>query len=360
MDAIVISGGRTYEITYDRNCITTVFVAGPVLDDAGGAPVLAPYRVTVDEPLLIARDHDIGYALVGDPDIALTDHTIPHVLNLTIEAEGFHPRELVVTVPANPVFPMAGPTASLRRRSVALRGRVLALQTGNPIPGATVGVIGPALPAPQRAALLSSPLTRPFSAAATIRGRHLVPVASPVPHKTATTAVAAGATEIIVDDRQGLGSGQVFRIGPLERAHFVEIAAVPPTPPNMALPGPVRLTAPLARSVRLNDIASPFTLGGNVGPVCHPVGETFAGESIVILDAQPAGDVLRIVDPPHPAAFHATGVTAGPDGAYAITGLARLQSPVLRAAAAGFTAQTRTWPVRWDEPASILDWRLAP
>lgn len=360
MDAIVISGGRTYEITYDRDCISSVFVAGPVLDDAGDVPLATPYRVIVDEPLLVASDHDIGYALVGDPEVALIDHTIPHVLNLTIEVEGFHPRNLFVTVPANPTLPIAGPTAFLRRRSVALRGRVFALQTGNPIPGATVTLIGPALGAPQRPVLLSSPLVRPLSAAATIRGRNLVPVASPVPDKAATVAVAAGATEITLNDRQGLGAGQVLRIGPLERAHFAEIAAVPPTPPNMALPGPVWLSAPLARSVRINDIASPFALGGNVGPVCHPLGETFVGESIVILDGQPGGDVLRIIDPPNPVAFYAMGVTAGSDGAYAIPGVARLQNPVLRAAGAGFTAQTRTWPVRWNEPTSTLDWRLAP
>ena len=360
MDAIVISGGRTYEITYDRNCVTTVFVAGSVLDDAGNVPVPAPYRVAVDEPLLTASDHDAGYALAGDPDVALIDHTIPHVLNLTIEADGFHRRDLVVTVPPSPTLPMAGPTAFLRRRSVALRGRVLALQTGNPIPGAALSLAGPPLPAPQRAVLLSSPLALPLSAAATIRGRILVPVGSPVPDKTAVAAAVAGATEFVVDDRQGLATGQLLRLGSPERAHFAEIAAVPPTPPNLALPGPIALTAPLARSVKLNDSATPFTLGANAGPLCHPVGETFAGEAIIVLDAQPAGDVLRIVDPSNPAVYHAQGVTAGSDGSYAIAGIARLQNPVFRVAAAGFTPQTRTWPVRWGAPTSILDWRLAP
>lgn len=360
MDAIVTSGGHTYEITYDRACITTVFIHGPVLDDAGSVPVTAPFRVTADEPLLTASDHDAGYALAGDPDVALADHTIPHVLNLTIEADGFHRRDLVVTVPANPVFPMAGPSALLRRRAVTLRGRVLALQTGNPIPGAAVTLIGPPLPAPQQAVLLTSPLARPLSAAATLQGRNLVPVVSPVPDKTAGSEAVAGATEIVLDDRQGLAAGQLLRLGPPERVHFAEIAAVPPTPPNPAAPGPVVLTAPLARSVRRNDIATPFTLGANVGPLCHPVGETLAGEGVILLDAQPAGDVLRIVDPPNPVAYHATGATAGPDGSYVIAGIARLPAPVFRAAAAGFTSQTRIWPVRWDAPTSILDWRLAP
>jgi hypothetical protein len=360
MDAVVITGGRRYEVTYDRNCVTTVFVAGPVLDDAGNVAVPAPYRITGVEPLLKTSDHDLGYALAGDPDVALIDHTIPHILDLTIEAEGFHRRDLAVTVPVSPVFPIAGPTAFLRRRSVALRGRVFALQSGNPVPGAALSLTGPALPPPQRAVLLSSPLARPLSAAATIRGRNLLPVASPVPDKTATVAAAAGDTEILVDDRQGLGAGQILRLGPAERAHFAEIAAVPPTPPNLALPGPVMLTAPLARSVRLNDRATPFALGANAGPLCHPVGETFAGEGIIILDALPAGVVLRIIDPPNPAVFHAQGATAGPDGAYVIAGITRLQSPVFRAAAAGFTAQTRTWPVRWDVPTSLLDWRLVP
>lgn len=360
MDAIVATGGRTYEITYDRNGVTTVFVRGAVVDDAGGVPVPPPYRVTLDEPLLTASGHESGYALAGDPDVALSDHTVPHALNLTIAAEGFRRRDLVVTVPPSPVFPMTGPTVPLRRFPVALRGRVLALQTGNPIPAAIVSLVGPPLPAPQRPVLLTSPLARSLSAAAALRGHSLTPVVSPVPDKTAAADAIAGATEILLDDRQNLAAGQLLRLGPPERAHFAEIFSVAPTPPNPALPGLVTLTAPLARSVRRNDRATPFNIGANVGPTCHPVGEAFAGEAIVVLDAQPGGDVVRIVDPPNPVADHALGITAGSDGAYVIAGIARLQSPVLRAEAAGFTAQTRTWPIRWSEPTTILDWRLAP
>jgi hypothetical protein len=360
MDAIVVTGGLTYQVTYDRDCVVTVVVTGAVLDDAGNVPVPARYRVTVDEPLLTASDHDAGYALAGDLSVALTDRTVPHVLNLTIDADGFRHRDLTVTVPAGPVFPVSGPAALLRRDPVALRGRVLALQTGNPIPGATVTLTGPALPAPQRAVLLTSPLARPLSAATTIRGRSLTPVASLVPIKTAAADAVAGATGILLDDRQGLGAGQLLRLGPPERAHFAEILAVSPTPPNLTLAGLVTLTAPLARTVRLGDNAAPLTVGANVGPTCHLVGEAYAGEGIVILDAQPAGDVVRIADPPNPVAYHAQGVTAGPDGGYVIAGVARLQNPILRAAAAGFTAQNRTWPVRWSEPTTILDWRLAP
>ena len=360
MDAVVVTAGNTYEVTYDRNCVTTVFVTAPVVDDAGNVPVPVPFAVTANEPLLVASDHEFGYALAGDPDVALADHSVAHDLEVSITAGGFRRRDLVLTVPANPQFPVAGPTALLRRYPVALRGRVFALQTGNPIGGATIELVGPALPVPQQAVLLASPLANALSPAATIQGRALVPVGSPVPIKTARAAAVPGDTFVMLDDRQGLATGQILRFGPVERAHFAEIALVPPTPPNLTLPGPVQLTAPLARSVRLSDAVTPFALGGNVGPTCNLVGETFAGEGIIIVDAQPQGGILRLFDPPNPPAYHAQGAVTGADGTYFIAGIVRFQRPVFRAAAAGFTAQTRTLPIQWTQPTSNLEWRLTP
>lgn len=353
MDALIVTQGRRFEVGYDVTIHTTVFAMGAVIDDGGAGAILPPYRVEVDEPLLRATDHEIGYALIGDPDVALRDRTVAHPLTVTIIADGYREATTTVIVPAAPVLPIVAPVA-LRRQPVRLTGRVLVLATGLPVADAAITIQGPPLPAPDAALLLGQPLARDLTPAASLQGHAVTPVGGPVPIKAAAAAAAAGDTQLFLDDRQNLATGQLLRFGPPERAHWAEIAQVPATP------GVVRLTAPLARTVRLNDAVAPFNLGAAVGPAAAPSGAAFAGEGVLILNASPNGQVLAVTDPPAAVAYHSMGASSGPTGEYAIDGLSRLARPVLSVAAAGFTAQTRPWPLPRLSPAATLDWRMTP
>jgi hypothetical protein len=355
MDAVVTTAGRRYEIAFDRTARTLVFVMGAVTDDADGRIVAPPYRVVVDEPLLHASDHDAGYALAGDADAVLTDATVTHPLTVAIACDGYRPAVLNLVVPVNPVFPIRAP-AALRRTPLRLTGQVTALATGAPVAGALLSITGPALPAPRRAMLLAQPLAADLTPAARFQGHAVVAVGSPVPIKTATVLAQAGSAEIDVDDRQGLAAGQLVRLGPPEATHWAEVATTPANP----APGTVRLTAPLARSLRQGDPVAPFTLGLAVGPLCAPVGAAFAGEAVVILDDLPAGDVVAITDAPAVTRYAAPGITSGPLGDYAIDGLARLASPVLTVAAGGFATQNRPFPLPRSRDTATFDWRLTP
>ena len=360
MDATVFTAAHRYDIVHDRTLRTLVFVTGAITDDGNGRAIAPPYRVSVDEPLLEADAHDLGFALSGDPEVALVDTSIPHPLAVEIESDGSRPAALTVTIPANPVFPIAAPVA-MRREPVRLTGRVTELASGAGVAGAHVTVSGPLLPAPRRAVLLGQPLVADLSGAAALQGHAVAAIASPVAIKTAQAAAAAGAMEILVDDRQALATGQLLRLGPPERAHWVEIGSVSATPVNMALPGTVMLTAPLPGSLRLGDPVAPFALGGTVGPSCVPIGPAFAGEAIVILDNLPSGSLVAIVDPGEPDRYVAVGVFTGADGDYAANGLTRLAAPVLSVAAAGFTTQNRVCPLpHRPRAAATADWRLKP
>ncbi|SIT58612.1 hypothetical protein BQ8794_50714 [Mesorhizobium prunaredense] len=362
MDARVVTNGHVYDVTYDRVMLWQVLVHGAVIDDCEDqpAPVAAPFDVSVDDALLRASGHDAGYALAGDPDVALHDHTVAHTLEVDLSAVGFRDRHVSVTVPAAPVFPVVAADVAMRRVPVSLQGRIMTLATGDPVPGARIDLLGPALPAPRRAVLLSSPLARALTAAATVRGKALAAVASAVPVKTARDEAPAGAVRLLLDDRQGLAPGQLLRFGPAHRAHFAQIQSVSNDPANLALSGTMTLTAPLARGVRRGDAAAPFTLGANAGPSAAPVGDAFAGEAVLILDDLVAGDVLVVTDAPNPLAFHARGIVADASGRYLIQGLSRLQRPLLRITAAGFAALSRAVPMRWAQPVSPLDWRMTP
>jgi hypothetical protein len=362
MDAQVLSNGHVYDVMRERSAIWQVMVYGAVIDDCADEPlpVAAPFAVSVNEPLLRASGHMGRFALAGDPDVALCDHTVPHSLDVGITSSGFHDLDLTVNVPASPVFPVEMIDTAMRRLPVALSGRVIELATGNPVSGARIDLVGPTLANPQRAILLSSPLAWSVSSAASVRGRSLSPVASAVPVKAVKQEAPAGAAEILLDNRQDLVANQLLRFGPEHRSHFAQILSVSSSPANLSLPGMVTLTAALARGARMNDPAVPFTLGAPAGANASPVGQAYAGEAVLVLDALPVGDVLAITDPPHPPAFHGQGAVSDANGRYLIQGLCRLRRPVLRTSAAGFGALTRTVPMRWSEPLSTLDWRMAP
>lgn len=360
MDATVFTAAHRYDIVHDRTLRTRVFVAGAVTDDGDGRAIAPPYRVSVDEPLLEADAHDLGFALSGDPEAALVDTSIPHPLVVGIESRGYRPAALTVTIPANPLFPIAAPVA-MRREPVRLTGRVTELASGAGVAGAQLTISGPLLPAPRRAVLLGQPLVADLSGAAAMQGHSIAPVASPVAVKSAQVASAAGSAGILVDDRQALAAGQLLRLGPPERAHWVEIAAVSATPANMALPGMVTLTEPLAGSLRLGDPVAPFALGGTVGPSCTPIDSAFAGEAVVILDDLPSGGLVVISDTGAPDRYAAIGVFSGAGGDYAANGLARLAAPILSVTATGYTSQNRICllPLGAGAAASA-DWRLKP
>lgn len=359
-DATILTAGHRYDVVYDLTLRTLAFVTGAVTDDGDGRAVAPPYSVAVDEPLLLADAHDFGFALTGDPDVVFTDTSVPHPLAVAIEAQGYRPAALAVTIPAGPVFPIAAPVA-LRREPVRLTGQVTVLASGAAVAGAHVTISGPPLPAPRRAVLLGQPLAADLKPGAALQGHWVSAVGSPVPVKTAQAAAAAGAMEILVDDRQALATGQLLRLGPPERAHWVKIATVSATPANMALPGTVALTAPLPGSLRLGDSVAPFALGALDGPLCAPIGAAFAGEAVVILNNLPGGDVVVITDAGEPDRYALVGVLTGPRGDYAANGMARLAAPVLTVAASGFATQNRVCPLpRAPRADATADWRLKP
>ena len=351
----VSGGARAYEIIDDRIDVFQALVIGSVIDEATGA---APRSFTVraDDPSLLPSAHDGGaFCLAGDPDVALADHSVPHTLTVIIDAEGFREQILSVTVPINPSFPITVPTAVLRRTPIRIQGRVVALDTGNPIASAAIIMLDTTpLPPPRHAVLFDTPLWRDHAATIAVQGQALTPVASPVLIKTVTADADAGATMLILDDRQGLGPGQVLRIGAAGAYGFAEIATL------AAQPGGVNLVSPLARSARNNDAAAPFALGAPMGPAAKLVDTGFAGEGIVILDAVPAGDVIVITDPPGVREYHNLGAISNAEGYYALDGIARLAVLPLQISAAAFITAKTNWSVDWSRTPNLLDWRLHP
>lgn len=349
----VTAGARAYEIVDDRIAVFQALLIGTTADEQGTAPTF--FTVSADDPTLLCSAHGGGaVCLAGDPDVALADHTVPHTIAITIDAPGFRTQTQSVTVPANPVFPITLPSIALRRDPIRVQGRVVALDTGAAVANAAVVMLDTAVPLPRHAVLLDSPLWADHAAAVGLQGQALTPVASPVPIKKLAADADAGATTLILDDRQGLGGGQVLRIGAPGAYGFAEIATL------AAQPGGVTLASPLARSARTGDAAAPFALGGSMGPAAKFFDAGFAGEGIVMLDAVPAGDVIVITDPPGVREYHQLGTVSDAEGYYALNGITRLAVLPLQASAGGFVTAKTSWSVDWSRTPNLLDWRLHP
>ena len=358
MDAIVSAGGHAYAVRYDRIPKRRSVVTGTLTDDADGRSLAREAQIIVDEPLLRVEYSDEGYALAGDPDVALADTGIPHPLVLLVTAPGYRDGLFNVTVPALPTGPVIRNLA-LRRLPAQARGQVFGLAPGPayaPIAGARIDLAGPVGPGGELPLLLAQPLRRNPGPAADLRMRSL----AAQPLRVAAIPAVAGDPQFILADGGGVAGGQLLRFGPPERRHWAVVGDVLPDPDRPAPAALVRLVEPLAGSVAAGEAVAPFAPGAFTGPTATPAGLAYSGEGVLWVDVVPAGgDVLALREAGFPNQYYDIGVTSGPDGDYLLQGLARLGSCDLTAAAPTFTSQMRTVPAARLAAAS-LDWRLAP
>lgn len=360
MDAIVTAGAHDYSVRFDRVPRRHCVVTGRITDDSDGRSLAREAHVLIGEPLLRVEFSDEGYALAGDPDVALADKSIPHPLTLLVSAPGYREALANAIVPAMPTGPVVR-DVNLRRLPAETRGQVLGLGPGPnpvfaPVAGARIALSGPVGPGGELPLLLAQPLRRDPGPGSTLRGRSL----AAQPPRVAAAPASGGDGEFVLVDGTGVAAGQLLRFGRPERRHWAVVADVLPDPDRPAPANLVRLVDPLAGSVAAGDPVEPFTPGAFIGATGTPQGPAFAGEAVIWLDALPeGGDVLALREAGLPHQYHDRGVTTGPAGDYRIIGLARLGSATLTAEAGGFASQIKILPAS-RLAAATLDWRLQP
>lgn len=360
MDTLVSIPPRTYAATFDRTVTRRCFATGAIRDDANGAPIGSGAALIVDDPQLLGCLGTSAYAVIGDPDVALRDASIPHPLTLMITRGGYRPAMIALTVPAFPSGPVVQDIA-LRRLPVPLRGRVLGRNGAIPpeflpVADARIDVTGPIGPGGEIPLLLGRPLGRDLGAGATLRARGLSALAD----VSATIGASTGDDGVILVDGTGVAAGQLLRFGTSARGHWTEIAAVAPDPDRPAPAAIAWTTERLGGSVVAGEPIRRFTKNALTGPTATPAGQAYGGESILWVDALPVGgDVLVLREAGHPDAYFDHGVTSGLAGDYAIDGFARMGSASITVSAAGFVPQTRDFSAA-GLAGEQLDWRLVP
>ena len=355
----VTIGGRRFEVIPDIVGRDRVFVIGTVTDDADGRAMAREVTLAASEPLVFAAKSDREVGLAGDPRVAFADATVAQPVDVTLQVEGYRTRTETVTIPAFAALPHRQDIA-LRRLPFAVAGRVYGRTAGptptfEPLPGATLSLAPAPAVGGELPLLLRQPLRADPGAGATIRQRAVVAQAP----LAAIADGPIGGVFLPVADGSGVAGGELLRVGPLHRRFYAEVAQVIAHPDLPAPAALIRLTEPLVGTIPADAVVERLATGAFSGATGSFVGDAFAGEAVVWLDALPAAGVLVVAEAGAPDRYHDAQALTGPAGDYLIEGIARVGAPALELSAPGFTSKSGTYPAARLR-AGPLDWYLAP
>jgi hypothetical protein len=218
-----------------------------ITDELTAEPPDSLITLAVREKGYTPRVADNGLAgVVGIPRQVVPGlNSQDYFVNLTIAARNYLTRQLNQKIPKDLTFPphFAAQQVNLEmhREPVTILGRTVRLNTSGasvPLAGAQISVTGiwrtaPATivsPDPPNIAYLRPPLYSDRDATTqTLRPRDFPFAVGPA--KSLLTNVSAGASAILLSDRQGLSNGDVLAIDVdrVDLTEFVEIATVPTT-----------------------------------------------------------------------------------------------------------------------------------
>jgi hypothetical protein len=318
-----------------------------VTDELTGAAPDGKITIQTKQKGLVPRVGSDGIVgLVGIPQQVPGLGTVPFTVQLTVNADGYVPRDVELPFIPDATFPATFTpppiqNLALHREPIVILGRTVRANgnTNTPLAGATVTVSGiwrmppPAnvgvLPDPANLAALLPPLySDRLVLPQFIQQRNLTPSAGG--DKGLVNDLLPGANPILLSDRQGLTAGDVLLIDAAEPdlAEFIAISTVPVmNPPDQ--PTLITLEYPVISAHRRNAVVqqvtpSPpgaqqqFTVEANVGDTC------------VFLDSLAAltGALeVQITGPPGADEYHKLmrfSAVADADGYYRMAPLSRV------------------------------------
>jgi hypothetical protein len=358
----VITDQRRYLVITDTHLFFRVLAWGRVIGPTGAA-LVRKLDVRTDLRNAFVRSFDDGsWCVAGDPSRSFEDLTVVNTFVVELSVAGYRSQSVTVTVPVNPVWPIVAGTQGLRPLPVRLQGRVIAKTTGLPVAGGRVITVDPPVGPPpvDRPFLLRSCLKQNHTAAASVRGVTLTPVALPPPARVLDKEVARGSTVIVANNRSGLAAPQVIQFRDDRSGEYARIASVSPVPANMSLPGEVMLESALGRSFPATTPLSVFTTGAGIGPARAVTQPADSGIGILLIADYPSGDVIRITEAGQFDEFHNPGALTDADGYYALDRVGDVVQMHLGVEATGFASPPKPelWVVNYDQAVNVMDFRL--
>lgn len=318
-----------------------------VTDELTGGPPDSPLSLEVKERGLFPRVTSGGLAgLVGVPQEVFPGlKTQAYSLHLTIRADGYVGRDVVVQVPQNPAFPatFTAPqrNLALHREPVVIVGRTVRSisNAATALGGATLTVTGiwrTAPPAhvtvaadpPNLVSLQPSLYADRAALTQSLRRRDLPPAAGP--GKVLLDDLLPGTNPIRLSDRQGLSAGDILLIDAAQPdlAEFIAIKTVPVT---SAADQPTFITLDYAvRHAHRRGAVVQEVVPQPPGAQRQFTVNAIVGDTCVFLDALTglaAVQEVRITGPPGPDEYHKLRLFSVPsdaNGYYRLPPLSRV------------------------------------
>ncbi len=308
--------------------VTTRFgalVTGTVRDAVTLRPLRRPFSVRTDRTELGVRTtRPALYAVMGDPERAFPRlQQQPYQLTVTASAAAYRPDTVTVPLPKQSSLPVGGHDLRLMPLPVRIQGRVVkSLKSPDPVADAAVALSDAAGLA---VVALRTPLHFDMPAGATVRA---VTVSAAAGATTLNRQARAGTRVLALTAVGAIGPGTQLCLDWSRRTEFVEVTASGPGA------GEVTVAQTLCRTYApLGPLVQPVTLAAAPGPADSLVRARPAGESLLELHAALSAEVVEIAAPGGPVDRAAVGAVSGPDGYFALDGLAGLEAVDLAATA---------------------------
>jgi hypothetical protein len=358
----VDTDARRYTVATDTHLLYFVLAWGRVTDSVTvKAPRTRPTVSTTLPHATVSVFDDGFWCVAGVPERCFEDLTVANSFTVEISLDRYTGATVTVNVPPNPVWPVVTGSAALRPFPVRLQGRVMAKLTGLPVANGKVIAVDPTGPPPvPRPFLLRSPMKQDHTAAATIQGVTLTPVALAPPAKSLDQDSMLGSSVIVVNDRTGLGAGQIVRFLDESTGEYGRIASVSPLPAPLTLPGQVFLETAVQKGFPRTTALQIFNPTGSIGPLRNVQAAARTGDGVLKIDDYPSGDVLELIDGGLFHEFHAAGGLTSGDGYYAIDGIAGIERVSVGVDATGFPSPPvpNLFLVDYTQAVNVMDFRL--
>jgi hypothetical protein len=329
-------------------------ITGQATDEIFGTLAAPGFAVELDRPDLATKALENGlYAITGYPgrsfpQLATTSYSVDYVL----AAPGFRDLPLTATVPMNAIFPVAAPTAVMRRLPVRIQGRIVSSTTRLPIAGATISSVDPATPPVVHSSVLRSPLYFAHASGAAAQA-----VTVTVTGGAALTASVAGGDQILnLFVRTGLAANSIVRLTS-SAGVMLEYGIVDHLGPGPATAaGQVFLRNALNRSYPVTGTVVDFVDAAPAGAGATLSVDADAGDGVLLASQLFAGTVA-IESGGAMAELHEVGAVSDSDGYYGLDGMGRVQELFLQATKGALTGSA-DWFIEYDQPLNLVDFRL--
>jgi len=340
-----IVGDRLYTVVDDITSSYRAVITGALIDENTGQPLDVVATLSGGLPGMLMRVTD-GSLIVGaaNTDLVLPKlASTPYSFSVLINAPGYRPTTLPITIPAGSLLPFPAPTVRMRPVGIRFQGRVVKARDRSPVPNATIAIKNTSN------LLLRTPVRFAHNLGVTVNA---VALSNTGPARQVKEDIGRGATRVILDNNGALAPGAHLQFSTNIAAEIYEVGAVGPDAGEVQIVGGLASTFTAGTPVQAVNASAP-TASANLLRSCDP------GDGVLIVSAALTNHAIEISDGTQ-SELHWLNALSDANGYYRANGVAGVKALELLCSAGGFTTADQGWFPVYSNPVNVIDFRLTP